>query len=111
VYFSLLIFSTSPCLVRVLEAINSIGSPEVINFNKQQYGAHYQNWDATQDPLTGFMYFANSKGMLEYDGSNWKTFELPRKQIVRSVVQMVQAEFIQEVWGVLVTGKRMIKEP
>jgi hypothetical protein len=31
------------------------------------------------------MYFANSKGMLEYDGSNWKTFELPRKQIVRSV--------------------------
>lgn len=68
-----------------LNAINSIGSPEIINFTKQQYGAHYQNWDATQDPLTGFMYFANSKGMLEYDGSNWKTFELPRKQIVRSV--------------------------
>lgn len=66
-------------------SISNIGTPEIINFNKQQYGAHYQNWDATQDPLTGFMYFANSKGMLEYDGSNWKTFELPRKQIVRSV--------------------------
>lgn len=85
VFFIFLFLSTSPLFGQGTGTINSIGSPEVINFNKQQYGAHYQNWDATQDPLTGFMYFANSKGMLEYDGSNWKTFELPRKQIVRSV--------------------------
>ncbi|GAB2605263.1 two-component regulator propeller domain-containing protein [Spirosoma areae] len=31
------------------------------------------------------MYFANSRGLLEFDGSSWKTYELPRKQKVRSV--------------------------
>lgn len=31
------------------------------------------------------MYFANSKGLLEFDGSHWKVYELPRKQRVRSV--------------------------
>jgi hypothetical protein len=57
------------------------------------------------------MYFANSKGMLEYDGSNWKTFELPRKQIVRSVAADGTGRIYAGGMGVLDTGKRMIKEP
>lgn len=31
------------------------------------------------------MYLANSKGLLEYDGSVWRVYELPKKQRVRSV--------------------------
>ncbi|WP_026995254.1 two-component regulator propeller domain-containing protein [Flectobacillus major] len=67
------------------QSVSSICNPEIISFTKQQYGAHYQNWDVVQDQQTGFMYFANSKGLLEYDGSNWKVYELPQKQIVRSL--------------------------
>ncbi|GAB3985793.1 triple tyrosine motif-containing protein [Spirosoma daeguense] len=49
------------------------------------YGAYNQNWGSAQHPRTRFIYFANSKGLLEFDGSNWKVYELPRKQRIRSV--------------------------
>ena len=59
--------------------------PEIINYTKQVYNAQYQNWNISQDNVTKFMYFANSKGLLEYDDSEWKVYELPQKQKVRSV--------------------------
>ena len=65
--------------------IQAICKPEIINHTKQVYNAQYQNWNISQDNVTKFMYFANSKGLLEYDGSEWKVYELPQKQKVRSV--------------------------
>ena len=67
------------------QSIQSICKPDIINFTKQTYNAHYQNWDIAQDNLTKFMYFANSKGLLEFDGSAWKVYELPQNQKIRSV--------------------------
>lgn len=59
--------------------------PELIQYTRQTYGAYNQNWDIVQNPQNRFLYFANSKGLLEYDGTHWKVYELPRKQRVRSV--------------------------
>ncbi|CAN5364423.1 transcriptional regulator [soil metagenome] len=59
--------------------------PELIQYTRQTYGAYNQNWSIAQHPKTRFMYFANSKGLLEFDGSSWKVYELPHKQKVRSV--------------------------
>ncbi len=59
--------------------------PELIHYTRQTYGAYNQNWSIAQHPQTRFMYFANSKGLLEFDGSAWRVYELPRKQKVRSV--------------------------
>ncbi|RFS14147.1 hypothetical protein [Emticicia sp. C21] len=59
--------------------------PDLFNYSHQTYKAHRQNWGITQNPITQFMYFANSKGLLEFDGTQWTTYELPAKQIVRSV--------------------------
>ncbi|GAB4039870.1 transcriptional regulator [Spirosoma jeollabukense] len=59
--------------------------PELIQYTRQTYGAYNQNWSVAQHPKTRFMYFANSKGLLEFDGSSWKVYELPHKQKVRSV--------------------------
>ncbi|QDK77674.1 hypothetical protein EXU85_03320 [Spirosoma sp. KCTC 42546] len=59
--------------------------PELIQYTKQVYGAYNQNWGVAQYRKTRFLYFANSKGLLEFDGSNWQVYELPRKQRVRSV--------------------------
>lgn len=67
------------------QSVQSICKPDVINFTKQAYNAQYQNWDIAQDSLTKFMYFANSKGLLEYDGAAWKVYELPENQKIRSV--------------------------
>jgi DNA-binding CsgD family transcriptional regulator len=66
--------------------IESLCQPDIINHSHGSYKAHRQNWDIAQNPTTKFMYFANSKGLLEYDGTHWTTYELPSKQIVRSVI-------------------------
>ncbi|MVM40578.1 hypothetical protein GO730_27740 [Spirosoma sp. HMF3257] len=63
----------------------SFCGPELIQYTKQTYGAYNQNWGVAQSRKTRFLYFANSKGLLEFDGSSWKVYELPRKQRVRSV--------------------------
>ncbi len=60
--------------------------PDLFNYSHQTYKAHRQNWGIAQSPVTQFMYFANSKGLLEFDGTQWTLYELPAKQIVRSVI-------------------------
>ncbi len=63
---------------------NTIGLPDVINFNKQAYKAGLQNWDIKQDK-NGIVYLANNEGLLSFDGINWNLYSLPNKTIVRSV--------------------------
>ena len=63
---------------------NTIGLPDIINYNKDIYGAGSQSWDIKQD-INGIMYFANNEGLLTFDGTYWKTYPLPNKTIVRSV--------------------------
>ncbi len=67
----------------LLNAQNTIGLPEIINYPKQVYKAGTQNWDITQD-RTGIIYFANNEGLLSFDGTYWKLHPLPNKTIVRS---------------------------
>ena len=51
-----------------------------------EYEAHNQNWDVAQGP-TGLVFVANSQGVLEFDGEDWRLHELPKKEaaMVRSV--------------------------
>lgn len=67
------------------QLLSNISKPDIIGFTKDVYKGQHQNWSIAQDSLTKFVYFANSKGLVEYDGSNWNLFELPMKQKVRSV--------------------------
>lgn len=59
-------------------------SPIVWNYSVAEYDAGIQNWAIAQDQR-GIMYIGNNKGLLEFDGNNWKLHELPTKGIVRSV--------------------------
>ncbi len=63
---------------------NTIGLPDIINYSKQYYKAGAQNRQIRQDKK-GVLYFANSEGVLTFDGINWKIYPLPNKSIVRSV--------------------------
>ncbi|MFN0048519.1 MAG: hypothetical protein ACKVOU_05315, partial [Cytophagales bacterium] len=67
------------------QTIQSICRPEIGHFYKQQYNGYDQNWGIDQDRNTKFIYVANSKGLLEYDGSNWEEYDLPEKQKIRSL--------------------------
>jgi ligand-binding sensor domain-containing protein/DNA-binding CsgD family transcriptional regulator len=77
---SLLLFSL-PSLKAQAEPF---GSPSITNFSRSDYQAGTQNWAILQDKR-GIVYFANNKGLLEFDGTNWQTFPLPNATIARSL--------------------------
>lgn len=64
---------------------NQFLAPYVRNFTKQDYQAYNQNWSLCQDTTTGFLYAGNSKGLLEFDGTRWHLYRLPKPTMVRSV--------------------------
>ena len=51
-----------------------IGYPYIKNYYPSEYKAHVQNFDVVQDKR-GIMYFANFRGILEFDGQTWKTIQ------------------------------------
>jgi len=63
---------------------NPIGLPDIISYSRSVYNAGLQNRSIKQDK-NGILYFANSEGLLSFDGTYWKLYPLPNKTIVRSV--------------------------
>jgi ligand-binding sensor domain-containing protein/DNA-binding CsgD family transcriptional regulator len=63
---------------------NPIGLPDIISYTRSDYNGGLQNRDIVQDK-NGILYFANSEGLLSFDGTYWKIYPLPNKTIVRSV--------------------------
>ncbi|MFQ7113271.1 MAG: transcriptional regulator, partial [Hallella bergensis] len=59
----------------------------VTNYSKQQYLCGNQNWQISQH-ANGWMYFANNKGLLEYDGVYWNTYSLNHDAKARAVKAM-----------------------
>lgn len=56
---------------------------KIINYERSQYKAGFQNWMMAQAD-NGWMYYANSTGLLEFDGVNWSLYSIP-KNIMRSI--------------------------
>lgn len=60
------------------------GLPAIYNYSPKTYGFHPQNWSAVQDSR-GLLYFANSDGILEYDGVKWRLVRLPHGETCRAL--------------------------
>ena len=58
--------------------------PFVRNFSPQEYSAGAQNWCSVQDK-NGIVYFGNTKGVLQFDGINWKTISIGDEKAVFSL--------------------------
>ena len=58
--------------------------PPVVIYDERDYNAENQNWSISQSE-NGFIYVANNKGLLEFNGGNWKLYETPNETIMRSV--------------------------
>ncbi len=58
--------------------------PPIQTFTPQDYGAEDQNWSISQDD-DDFIYIANNKGLLEYNGARWRLYNSPNESIMRSV--------------------------
>lgn len=59
-------------------------TPRTINFTKDQYQAYNQNWAVSQSP-NRLLFFGNNAGLLQFDGSSWRTAPLPNRQTIRAV--------------------------
>jgi len=55
----------------------------IINYERSVYQGGFQNWDLTQAE-NGWIYFANSRGLLEFDGVFWNLYPVKNK-VIRSV--------------------------
>jgi len=65
---------------------SDLGKPFLKNYTHKDYLAHTQNFGITQDNL-GIMYFANFIGVLEYDGTIWKTLSTNDISRITSIVK------------------------
>lgn len=52
----------------------------VVNYTRHQYGAGAQNWMLAQQD-NGWIYVANDKGLLEFDGKNWRTYPVQNAKL------------------------------
>lgn len=64
--------------------IKHVGIPLIKNFKKNEYKGGTQNWSIDQDK-NGNMYFANTDGLLQFDGVTWTKHTLPVSQDIRSL--------------------------
>ena len=69
----LLIFSY-PC------NIYSNWQRSITNYNRHTYQSGNQNWMISQHQ-NGWMYFANNKGLLEFDGVSWQTYSIHNSKV------------------------------
>lgn len=67
------------------QQIQRLCNSDIVHYTKQDYNGYYQNWDLIQSPKSRFIYAANSKGLLEYDGSSWRLYQYAQNQKIRSV--------------------------
>ncbi|NRD21271.1 LuxR family transcriptional regulator [Winogradskyella eckloniae] len=77
-YFLFIIFA----LFSVI--LNSQEFPPIQVFAPNDYGAEDQNWKISQS-MDNYIYVANNKGLLEYDGATWNVYDSPNSGILRSV--------------------------
>ena len=53
-------------------------------YSPKEYKSSNTNWSIVQDQR-GVMYFGNSSGVLEFDGSKWRRIKVPNSAMVRSI--------------------------
>ena len=64
--------------------LRSQNLPPIEIYTQHQYNAENQNWGISQ-ASNKYIYIANSKGLLEYNGADWRLYPSPNNTLMRSV--------------------------
>lgn len=74
------------CCLLVLISSVLIGQelPPIVVYQPIQYGAENQNWSISQSN-EDYIYVANNKGLLEFNGAKWQLYPTPNESVLRSV--------------------------
>ncbi len=62
------------------------GYPLITNYSAKETESYQSNWAICQDNR-GVMYFGNDIGLLEFDGANWRVYQVPNKTTLRSIAK------------------------
>jgi ligand-binding sensor domain-containing protein/DNA-binding CsgD family transcriptional regulator len=73
------------CSISFIKASPSSTDEVIKRFISNHIPVENQNWGICQSPVNGFIYFANSEGLIEYNGISSRSFRLPYGQTIRSV--------------------------
>ena len=73
------------CNISFIKASPSSTDEVIKRFISNHVPVENQNWGISQNPVTGFIYFANSEGLVEFNGISCRRFSLPYGQTIRSV--------------------------
>ena len=84
IYICFIIAFILPLLTCRDAIASEYANPVVKNFSKSDYNADNQNWSVAEDS-EGNIYFANNKGLLEFDGISWNLYPSPNGNIIRCV--------------------------
>src|SRR5688572_336026 len=68
----------------IYSQVKSIGLPSLRNYKRTEYKGGTQNWSIDQDK-NGNIYFANNNGLIQFDGSTWRTYPLPNNEPIKSL--------------------------
>jgi PAS domain S-box-containing protein len=71
-------------LISAASTTGSKGFPYIKNFDLSNNLSNAQSWMGVQ-AKNGFMYFASTAGLREFDGVSWRVYPLPNKSTLRSV--------------------------
>jgi signal transduction histidine kinase/DNA-binding response OmpR family regulator/ligand-binding sensor domain-containing protein len=83
-FILIIIFSSISFNQEQTRTDNEIGQAFIKYYSPKEYKASYQNWCVNQDKR-GIMYFGNTDGILEYDGTSWRLIKTHNNSIVRSL--------------------------
>ena len=77
---------TKYCLFACLLVGNMFAQelPPIDVFYPDEYGGENQNWSVSQS-ADKYIYVANDKGLLEFNGAKWQLYPSPNNTIMRSV--------------------------
>ena len=82
----LILFLLSLLSSSILGQMNPYGQPEIQNYHFAETGGGEQNWAITMDHR-GLVYVGNQdQGILEYDGSDWRSIPVTENLTVWSLV-------------------------
>lgn len=83
----IVLFALLLCLsVREAKAdvVSNVGLPFTTNYTTYEYGGSRQNWGMAQAP-NGYLYFANNRGIMEFDGKEWQLYHTLNESTIRSI--------------------------
>ena len=71
--------------ISFLNASSLSNDQDIKRFISSHIPVENQNWGISQNSVNGFIYFANSEGLIEFNGISCRRFSLPYGQTIRSV--------------------------